>query len=111
MLPSPTAEQLVLLRAPLADQCPQHAGEQPQDALGPGADAVYQQDSRVMMRVRQGWREPMDKHQGGVVASKELEQRPGIRARLFGLALWALIDSKIGIDLDGLSHQVQEGLQ
>jgi hypothetical protein len=42
---------------------------------------VYQQDSRVMMRVRRGWREPMYKHQGGVAASKAV---PGNSENLSG---------------------------
>jgi hypothetical protein len=46
-----------------------------------------------------------------VAASAGEEQRPGIRARLFGLALWALLDSEIQIFWCGLAEQAQEGLQ
>lgn len=46
-----------------------------------------------------------------VAASAGEEQRPGIRARLFGLALWALLDSEIQIFWSGLAQQAQEDLQ
>jgi hypothetical protein len=46
-----------------------------------------------------------------VAASTREEQRPEIRARWFGLALWALMDSGIQIFWCGLAQQAQEGLQ
>ncbi len=46
-----------------------------------------------------------------VAARTGEEQRPGIRARWFGPALSALMDSEIQIYWGGLDQQIQEGLQ
>jgi hypothetical protein len=46
-----------------------------------------------------------------MAASTGEEQRPGFRACLFGLALWALMDSEIQIFWGGMAQQAQEGLQ